>query len=111
MKRHLQEDIQNELDSFGLWIYNANVRELADAPDSSYLALLSQKAHEGATNQAKVDAAEAQYRGNAAFSEHKTRQARQMAENKAKTVVLKTKRDTECAAAEAELNCNKAGFE
>ena len=40
-------------DQFGLKIYNANVKELKDAPNSIYFESLSRKAHEGATNQAR----------------------------------------------------------
>lgn len=57
------QQVQSELDQFGLCIYNANVKELMDAPGSEYFAYLSRKAHEGALNQAKVDVADARMRG------------------------------------------------
>ena len=46
-KRRIFRNIQGELDQFGLKIYNANVRELGDAPNSEYFQSLSLKAHEG----------------------------------------------------------------
>ena len=46
-KRRIFRNIQSELDQFGLKIYNANVRELRDAPNSVYFESLSRKAHEG----------------------------------------------------------------
>lgn len=52
-KRRIFRNIQSELDQFGLKIYNANVKELKDAPGSVYFGSLSRKAHEGATNQAR----------------------------------------------------------
>lgn len=109
-KLHIQETIQQELDNFGLHIYNANVRELADAPGSHYLSSLSRKAHEGATNQAKVDVAEAQSRGNVKEREHRSRQEREIAKIEAETAVQRTLRDTEKAEAEARLTTSKTEF-
>jgi flotillin len=40
---------------FGVYIFNANLKELVDAPNSIYFESLSRKAHEGATNQARID--------------------------------------------------------
>lgn len=62
-KRHVINNVQKELAQFGLRIYNANVKELQDTPGSEYFAFLSRKAHEGASNQAKIDVAEARMRG------------------------------------------------
>lgn len=44
--------------------YNANVKELQDTAGSEYFKFLSRKAHEGASNQAKIDVANAQMIGN-----------------------------------------------
>ena len=44
--------------------YNANVKELQDTAGSEYFTFLSRKAHEGASNQAKVDVANAMMMGN-----------------------------------------------
>lgn len=54
-KTKVIHSVQTELDQFGLRIYNANVKELQDLPDSHYFEFLARKAHEGAENQAKVD--------------------------------------------------------
>jgi flotillin len=45
-KKRIFRNIQGELGQFGLKIYNANVKELRDAPQSSYFESLSRKAHE-----------------------------------------------------------------
>jgi len=102
-KRRIHKNIQSELDQFGLKIYNANVKELRDAPDSVYFESLSRKAHEGATNQARIDVAEAVFRGTVGETERKGNQEREIAKIHAETAVQKTERDIERATAEAKL--------
>ncbi|KAF7547047.1 hypothetical protein G7046_g9124 [Stylonectria norvegica] len=99
-KKRIFRNIQGELDQFGLKIYNANVKELKDAPNSVYFASLSRKAHEGATNQARIDVAEAQLRGNVGEAQRKGEQDRELAKINAETAVAKTERDIERAQAE-----------
>ncbi|KAI5920360.1 hypothetical protein F4810DRAFT_702943 [Camillea tinctor] len=106
-KRRIFRNIQGELDQFGLKIYNANVKELRDAADSTYFQSLSQKAHEGATNQARIDVADAQLRGNVGEAERHGQQERQIAKINAETAVQKTDRDVERAKAEANLSTQK----
>ncbi|KAI1488725.1 hypothetical protein F5X96DRAFT_680256 [Biscogniauxia mediterranea] len=106
-KRRIFRNIQGELEQFGLKIYNANVKELRDAADSTYFQSLSQKAHEGATNQARIDVAEAQLRGNVGEAERHGQQERQIAKINAETAVQKTDRDVERATAEANLATQK----
>ncbi|KAI5862447.1 hypothetical protein GGS23DRAFT_597665 [Durotheca rogersii] len=106
-KRRIFRNIQSELDQFGLKIYNANVKELKDAAGSTYFQSLSQKAHEGATNQARIDVAEAQLRGNVGEAERHGQQERSIAKINAETAVQKTDRDVERAAAEANLATQK----
>ncbi|KAF5139211.1 Flotillin-like protein 1 [Metarhizium anisopliae] len=93
-KKRIFRNIQGELDQFG---------ELKDAPGSVYFASLSRKAHEGATNQARIDVAEAQLRGNVGEAKRKGEQEREIAKIQADTAVQKTERDIERAAAEARL--------
>ena len=103
-KRRIFRNIQSELDQFGLKIYNANVKELKDAPNSVYFESLSRKAHEGATNQARIDVAEAQLKGNVGEAQRKGEQDREIAKINAETAVQKTERDIERSQAEARLN-------
>jgi flotillin len=110
-KKRIYHNIQSELDQFGLKIYNANVKELTDAPGSTYFASLSRKAHEGASNQARVDVAEAQWHGNVGEAERQGRQNREIAKIHAETAVQKTERDTEKSQAEALLATRKAAFD
>ncbi|KAI0874800.1 hypothetical protein GGS24DRAFT_457743 [Hypoxylon argillaceum] len=109
-KRRIFRNIQVELDQFGLKIYNANVKELKDAAGSTYFQSLSQKAHEGATNQARIDVAEAQLLGNVGEADRRGHQERQIAKINAETAVQKTDRDIERATAEANLSTQKANL-
>ncbi|KAF5017010.1 hypothetical protein F66182_11134 [Fusarium sp. NRRL 66182] len=109
-KKRIFRNIQNELSQFGLLIFNSNVKELKDAPDSVYFASLSRKAHEGATNQARIDVAEAQLRGNVGEAKRKGEQEREIAKINAETAVQKTERDIERAQAEAQLDTKRTGF-
>lgn len=109
-KKRIFRNIQGELDQFGLKIYNANVKELRDAPGSSYFESLSRKAHEGAINQARIDVAEAQRKGNVGEAQRQGEQNREIAKINAETAVQKTERDSERAQAEATLATRKTVF-
>ncbi|RFU81420.1 flotillin [Trichoderma arundinaceum] len=109
-KRRIFRNIQSELQQFGLKIYNSNVKELKDAPNSIYFESLSRKAHEGATNQARIDVAEAQLRGNVGEAKRKGEQDREIAKINAETAVQKTERDIERAQAEAQLHTRQAAL-
>ncbi|KAF1963450.1 hypothetical protein CC80DRAFT_486834 [Byssothecium circinans] len=97
------QQVQSELDQFGLCIYNANVKELQDTPGSEYFAFLSRKAHEGALNQAKVDVADARMRGEVGEAEKQGKTKQEVAKIHANTAVLETERKAEKAAADAKL--------
>ncbi|KAI1995414.1 hypothetical protein LOZ51_002572 [Ophidiomyces ophidiicola] len=102
-KQHVIDNVQNELDQFGLRIYNANVKELQDAPGSEYFSYLSRKAHEGALNQAKIDVAEARMRGEIGEAEKRGKTKQEISKIDAETAVLETKRRSEKAQADAQL--------
>lgn len=107
-KKRIFKNIQSELDQFGLKIYNANVKELRDAPNSSYFESLSRKAHEGATNQARIDVADAQLKGNVGEAQRKGEQDREIAKINAETSIQRTQRDADRAAAESALHVRQA---
>jgi flotillin len=96
-------NVQSELLSFGLKIYNANVKELQDTPGSEYFAFLSRKAHEGASNQARVDVAHARMKGEVGEAELQGKAKQDIAKINAATAVLETERKAEKAQADAEL--------
>ncbi|KAG5964213.1 hypothetical protein E4U56_002356 [Claviceps arundinis] len=88
--KRIFRNIQSELDQFG---------ELKDASGSVYFESLSRKAHEGATNQARIDVAAAPLRGNVGEAQRKGEQDREIAKINAETAV-----HIERAQAEAQLN-------
>lgn len=51
--------VQLELHQFGLLIYNADVKQLVNVSGHEYVSYLGQKTQQEASNQAKVDVAEA----------------------------------------------------
>lgn len=109
-KRRIFKNIQGELNQLGLKIWNANVKELRDAPNSVYFESLARKAHEGATNQARIDVAEAQLRGTVGEAQRKGEQDRELAKINAETAVAKTERDVDRAQAEAQLQTRQTAF-
>ncbi|TVY82238.1 Flotillin-like protein [Lachnellula suecica] len=109
-KRRIFRNIKDELAQFGLKIYNANVKELRDAPNSSYFDSLSRKAHEGAINQAKIDVAEAMRLGTVGQAQREGLQNREIVKINAETAVQKTERDSERAEAEATLATRKTVY-
>ncbi|KAL2069716.1 hypothetical protein VTL71DRAFT_14395 [Oculimacula yallundae] len=109
-KKKIFKNIQGELSQFGLKIYNSNVKELRDAPGSSYFESLSRKAHEGAVQQARVDVSEAQRLGTVGEAQRQGEQNREIAKINAETAVQKTERDSERARAEATLATRKTNF-
>lgn len=102
-KNHVITNVQAELDQFGLKIYNANVKELQDTAGSEYFKFLSRKAHEGASNQAKVDVANACMQGEIGEAEKRGKTKQEISKIDAETAVLETKRKSEKATADAEL--------
>jgi len=102
-KSKVIENVQAELDQFGLRIYNANVKELQDTADSNYFKYLSRKAHEGASNQAKIDVANACMMGDIGEAEKRGKTKQEVSKINAETAVLETKRKSEKATADAEL--------
>ncbi|KAL8660442.1 MAG: hypothetical protein Q9202_006522 [Teloschistes flavicans] len=97
------KNVQSELNQFGLRIYNANVKELQDTNGSEYFKSLSRKAHEGASNQAKVDVANAKMLGNIGEAEKLGRTRQEISKIDAQTAVLETQRKSEKAQADAQL--------
>lgn len=84
--------------------YNANVKELQDTPGSEYFAFLSRKAHEGASNQARIDVAEARMRGEIGEAAKRGQTKQEISKIDAETAVLETKRKSEKASADAEVS-------
>lgn len=58
-KNTIINNVQKELEAFGLSIYNANIKELADTQGSEYFSFAKQKARSEVEGKSKVDIAEA----------------------------------------------------
>ncbi|CAI0415246.1 unnamed protein product [Linum tenue] len=124
--------VQLELNQFGLYIYNANVKQLVDVRGHEYFSYLGQKTQMEAANQAKVDVAEARMKGeigakdrdgltkqNAAKIDAETKIIAIQREGegkkeeinvKAKVKIYENLREAEVAEANAELAQKKAGW-
>ncbi|KAK0929921.1 hypothetical protein LTR91_004800 [Friedmanniomyces endolithicus] len=99
-KKEVLENVQKELDQFGLCIYNANVKELQDLGESKYFESLARKAHEGAQSQAQVDVAHACMIGKVGEAEKEGEAKQRIAKINAPTAVLETERKVEKANAD-----------
>ncbi|OWM83226.1 flotillin-like protein 4 [Punica granatum] len=131
-KKEVFEKVQLELNQFGLLIYNANVKQLVDVRGHEYFSYLGQKTQQEAANQAKIDVAEAQMKGEIGAKEREGHTLQNKAKidtetkiiatqrqgqgNKeelkvrAEVMVYETQRDAEVAAANAQLAKKKAGW-
>jgi flotillin len=102
-KKELIAHIQEELNHFGLFIYNANVKELQDAPGSEYFKFIRQKKRSEADNTAKVDVAEADKRGNVGKKDWDAITRQEVARLEAETVLLENTRNQSIEKSKAEL--------
>lgn len=78
------------------------MKELQDTQGHEYFKFLSRKAHEGASNQAKVDVANARMMGEIGEAEKRGKTRQEISKIDAQTAVLETKRKSEKAQADAE---------
>lgn len=106
-KQAVFENVQLELNQFGLYIYNANVKQLVDVPGQEYFSYLGQKTQQGAVNQAKVDVAEARMLGAVGAKEREGTTLQKAAEVDAQTKVFRVRQEAigikEQAKVEAEV--------
>lgn len=110
-KEEIFTNIQTELDQFGLFIYNANIKQLQDAPGSEYFTYMRMKTHEGAVNQAKVDVAQAKFLGDVGERERQGLTRQKISKVEADTIVLENQRKAEIAEAQATLATKQATYD
>lgn len=103
----LIRNVQEELDQFGMYIYNANIKELQDSEGSEYFAFLRQKKRSEAENKAKVDVAEAQKVGDIGKKERESTTRIQVAQFEADTVLSENLRRQDIEKSRAELEVVK----
>uniref|UniRef100_A0A6B2L568 Band 7 domain-containing protein n=1 Tax=Arcella intermedia TaxID=1963864 RepID=A0A6B2L568_9EUKA len=102
-KEVLVKNVQEELNQFGLRIYNANIKELQDSPGSEYFSFLRQKKRSEAENRAKVDVAEAKKVGDVGQKEREAVTRQQIAHYEAETVLRENERRQDIAKSDADL--------
>lgn len=103
-KEVLIQNVQNELDQFGLQIYNANIQEMKDSVGSEYFSFLRQKKRSESENKAKVDVAEAKKTGDIGDMERKAATRQQIASLEADTVLTENIKRQEIEKSNAELS-------
>lgn len=94
-KQEVFDKVQLELDQFGLHIYNANIKQLVDIKGHEYFSYLGQKTQQEAANQAKVDVAEAKYKGDTGAKEREGLTLRNKAKVEAETSIYTKNRQAE----------------
>ncbi|TPX56713.1 hypothetical protein PhCBS80983_g04316 [Powellomyces hirtus] len=109
-KENVIKHVQAELDQFGLFIYNANVKQLTDTQGSEYFQYLRLKSHEGAVNQAKIDVANARYLGNVGEKEREGQTRKESSRVEASAVIFEAERKGEMAAAQASLEIKQTEY-
>jgi flotillin len=103
--------VQEELDQFGLVIYNANVKELQDMPGSEYFKHMRQKTRAGAENQARIEIANAKFKGDVGEKEKQKDTRIQSSQFESEAVKFESERNVEIAKATALLQIEKAEFD
>ncbi|KAJ8536189.1 hypothetical protein K7X08_034590 [Anisodus acutangulus] len=94
-KQEVFDKVQLELNQFGLYIYNANVKQLVDVPGHEYFSYLSQKTQMEAANQARIDVAEAKMKGEIGAKLRDGETKKNAAKIDAETLIVSTKRQGE----------------
>ncbi|MCJ7445913.1 MAG: SPFH domain-containing protein, partial [Methanotrichaceae archaeon] len=99
----LIKNVQEELDQFGLIIYNANIKEMQDSKGSEYFSFIRQKKRSEAENRAKIDIAEAKKTGDIGQKEREATTRQQLADYEAQTILRENERKQDIEKSTAEL--------
>lgn len=107
IKNTIVENIQKELDHFGLFVFNANIKELHDAAGSEYFTYMRQKTREGAINQSKIDISEAKLKGTTGEKEREGKTRTAIAEVESNTIKIENSKKQEMMDSETALKMAK----
>ncbi|KAM3355149.1 hypothetical protein ACQJBY_025747 [Aegilops geniculata] len=110
-KQEVFDSVQKELNQFGLFIYNANVKQLVDVPGHEYFSYLGQKTQQEAASRAKVDVAEARMKGEVGAKERTGLTLQNAAKVDAETKVLSVRQQGEALKEEAKVNAEVQVFQ
>lgn len=112
--------VQEELDQFGLQIFNANIKELLDSEESKYFYNMMQQKASSVENQAKIAVSEANKQGNIGQKEREAMTRREVAlleahaiqtENEANQSIQISNRELAVISAENQQKSNIAQIE
>lgn len=109
-KQMVSENIQRDLDQFGLKICNANIEEMHDLPKNDYFEQRKQKALAGASTQARIDIAEANKLATIGEQERAAATKQRIAQLHAETVKIENERDQAIAETTKDLEVAKAHY-
>ncbi len=109
-KSRITEGVNEELQQFGLKVYNSNLQELQDSEGSEYFKYLRMKSREGANNQAKVDVAEAKMKGDIGQRERESLTRQRQAEADARAISVEMDRQQDIARAQSDLKQRQIEF-
>lgn len=107
-KNTIISNVQEELDKFGLLIYNANIQELLDSTDSRYFFNMRQKKSSEAENEAKVHVSEATKMGDIGKKEREAETRQRNAQLEAESVLRENERQQEIEKSKAALEVVKS---
>jgi flotillin len=85
-KNTIIKGVQDELDQFGLVIFNSNIKELIDSEESKYFHNMMQKKASSVENEAKIAVSEANKLGNVGQKEREAATRQQVALLEAATI-------------------------
>jgi flotillin len=107
-KKAIVENVQTQLEQYGMTIYNANIEELTDSATSNYFKSLSQKIKADAESRAKIEVSEAHKLGQIGEKERLTETRNRVAELESIAKLSENKRDQEIVKSTADLEKTKA---
>ncbi|KAH8550883.1 hypothetical protein BGW37DRAFT_427021 [Umbelopsis sp. PMI_123] len=110
-KENIIRNVQSELDHFGLYCYNTNIKSLQDTPGSEYFSYMRMKTQEGAVNQAKIDVADARFKGDVGEKEKVGMTRQEVGRIEADTVTYENEKKAAISQANARLETRRAEYD
>jgi flotillin len=94
-----------------LQVFNANIKDLQDAPGSEYFTDMRQKTLEGTINQSKIDVSDAKLKGTTGEKEREGRTRTAVADVEATTVVFENIKKEEILKSDTSLKITKVALD
>ncbi len=109
-KLNIINEVQRELNYFGLFIYNANIKELEDFPGSQYFIYIKQKAVAEAKNNALINVANADFNGDVYIKERERDLRIKKAELEYSAIEYENNKQAEIAKSKSDLAIKEANY-